>query len=285
MGNMTLRDLNILPGVNHNKAEKELSKSEKAYKAAVKEANIARANCNLPPKAPKDPKQFFMDKALEKGSQFLTDIGVESINSDSTKISVPLYPAPKQVSSTYAENQMEKASQGLPTDKILAHAGHDGLTFKNTEQKPTQEKPRDISVLLPKTETPMQMEKPVTGGGNWQSYRNYRDALTMQTVENAIAVRSQRQIEPPRPLDLDNPTKSIEAEHKKIWGQGFLEHSQSPLERYRDADLSQSNIPTWLRHLAGADHLSLDPQERIEMNSQQLVTNIHSIGKIFGEMM
>jgi len=94
--------------------------------------------------------------------------------------SVPLYPVPKQVSSTYSENQIEKALEGLPTDK---------LTFKDPNPQTTQEKPKDISDLLPKSNAPMQIERPITGGWDWQSYQNYRDALMMQTVENAIVER------------------------------------------------------------------------------------------------
>ncbi|MGE0197879.1 MAG: hypothetical protein AB7N99_06870 [Simkaniaceae bacterium] len=44
-----------------------------------------------------------------------------------------------------------------------------------------------------------------------------------------------------------------------------------------------SNIPLWLRGFANPDHLSYDPQERIEMNSQCLVAAAHSIGTLMGQ--
>ncbi len=55
------------------------------------------------------------------------------------------------------------------------------------------------------------------------------------------------------------------------------------MKTYPAGDNSASNIPLWLRGFANPDHLSYDPQERIEMNSQCLVAGAHSIGTLMGQ--
>ncbi|MGE3716255.1 MAG: coiled-coil domain-containing protein [Simkaniaceae bacterium] len=228
-------------GLGHGPACDVYQEAKAKYEETVRQTNIARAVCNLPPKPPKDPKPFFIDKALGKASDVLTDIGVESIN-----VNMPIMAtsSPKTIEG-YHERQMEKAASGLPTDVVLGHAGPEGVTWKNPKPitPPQIEDPPSIGYLL--TPSP---QRPLIGsfGGewNWQSFQVYQKALTMAVVEQAIADRNMV-LSSHMPLDLSDPNRAIESAHKEIWEQGFLDNStvmKLPSMQQAGFDLFDVNI-------------------------------------------
>ncbi|QVL55043.1 MAG: hypothetical protein KFB95_06925 [Simkaniaceae bacterium] len=55
------------------------------------------------------------------------------------------------------------------------------------------------------------------------------------------------------------------------------------VKRYPEGDRTQSSIPKWLRYFASGGE-TLDPQERIDQNTQVLVAHVKSAAKTFGEI-
>jgi hypothetical protein len=61
------------------------------------------------------------------------------------------------------------------------------------------------------------------------------------------------------------------------------EHTTSGMKHYPNVDRTQSNIPKWLRYFASGGE-TLDPQERIERNTQIFVAHTKALSKTFGEI-
>ena len=179
-------------------------------------------------KADKEHGFFFnawrdLGNAKDTFMQWCNDHGVSMHFEVNVPIVATSSPKPTE---GYHERQMGKAAAGLPTDTVLGCAGPDGVTWNNHKPpEPSGPKPTDLSALLP----PSTPERPMIGDSpaynwNWQSLQSYQNALTMQTVENAIASRSLPQLPTPQErLDLSDPTRSIELAHRELWGQGFLD--------------------------------------------------------------
>jgi len=55
------------------------------------------------------------------------------------------------------------------------------------------------------------------------------------------------------------------------------------MKRYPEGDRTQSKIPTWLRYFASGGE-TLDPQERIDRNTQILVAHTKAAAKTFGQI-
>ena len=90
-------------------------------------------------------------------------------------------------------------------------------------------------------------------------------------------------------------------DYQQFWGQGLNPNAQMPpndwsglglnpkehvipgMKHYPDGDRTQSNIPKWLRYFASGGE-PIDPQERINTNTQSLVATAKVAGQAFGEI-
>lgn len=205
--------------IGYGKAADKLAEKKENYKAAVEAANVARAACNLSPKAPQPPKQLGIYEVTDKVSNFLRKIGVESIDVNVTLMETSS-PKPTE-GSTYLEGQMNKALEGLPTDEVMGRFNSQGILVDRPQPKQLIDKPKDLSGLLPSSTSngPMIGDTPASNWG-WSNAQSYQDFRTIQAVQNAIANRPA--LPSTGPLDLNNPTRSIELAHRELWGQGFL---------------------------------------------------------------
>ena len=66
-------------------------------------------------------------------------------------------------------------------------------------------------------------------------------------------------------------------------GRSDPEHHIPGMKHYPDGDRTQSNVPKWLRYFASGGE-TLDPQERINRNTQALVATTKAAGQAFGEI-
>jgi hypothetical protein len=66
-------------------------------------------------------------------------------------------------------------------------------------------------------------------------------------------------------------------------GKNTPEHTSSGVKHYPEGDRTASTIPKWLRYFASGGE-TLDPQERIDQNTQVLVAHAKAAAKTFGEI-
>ena len=129
--------------------------------------------------------------------------------------------------------------------------------------------------------------RPVSQGSNWSSVSYYH---SQRMFETNMAYHS--------PVDTSSQGN---LDYQQFWGQGLANNVQIPpsdwdglgrndpehripgMKHYPDGDRTQSNIPKWLRYFASGGE-PIDPQERINTNTQSLVATAKAVGQAFGEI-
>ena len=154
----------------------------------------------------------------------------------------------------------------------------------------------DLYKTKPKERTPSHVESygydapkqdALSNLGNWESVQ----AMQIdQMFEMNMAYQS--------PVDTSSQAN---LDYQQFWGQGLNPNAQIPpsdwsglgrnpkehvipgMKHYPDGDRTQSSIPKWLRYFASGGE-PIDPQERINTNTQSLVATVKVAGQAFGEI-
>ncbi len=130
-------------------------------------------------------------------------------------------------------------------------------------------------------------QKPLSNVGQWENVQaSQRDQLFNMNMDYQSPVDNS----PQGNLDYQqfwgqglNPNAQIPPSDLSGLGKNEQEHRIPGMKHYPDGDRTQSNIPKWLRYFASGGE-TIDPQERIDRNTQSLVATAKVAGQAFGEI-
>ena len=229
----------------------------------------------------KDLNASFKDRDAEQNN-------INILNGLESNIETPLITIPKKASAL-AKIVLwckDNVSLGIhpPTqpfnydpNKPIPPESNKGSTYHETRHQINVEK-SELNVLEEKS-------RPISQGSNWNSVSQYH---SQRMFERNMAYQSP--VTQPSPVD-----------YQALWGQGVAQNVQLPpsdlsslgrntpehripgMKHYPEGDRTQSNIPKWLRYFASGGE-TLDPQERIDRNTQALVATAKVAGQALGEI-
>jgi len=163
-------------------------------------------------------------------------------------------------------------------NKPIPPESNKGSTYHETRHQINVEK-SELNVLEEKS-------KPLPQGSNWNSVSNYHSYNSQRMFETNMAYRSPTITTPSQPMNFGTGVANNVQMPPSDWsnlGRSEPEHRIPGVKHYPDGDRTQSNIPKWLRYFASGGE-PIDPQERINRNTQLLVATTRAAGQAFGEI-